>query len=631
MALAVSFAPISARAQQRRRSQATPSAPARAQVAARARRAQAIQLLDETAYAARTLDDLFYRARIQLLAADALWPSDQQRARALFRRAWDAAIASDKAEGKVLEDEFGPSSEPEENFVSESRDEVLVKVAARDPQLASLFLQEYMKDREGDGNSTSNSSAARNRSQRRTPWRELTTSGARRLVLAIELLNRNESEQAAQVAAPLVNEGVSGDLISFILHLREQNASRADALYVDLLKRTRADAEADANSVLLLSAPVISPQLMVVVDERGSLLFRPISRATPASQALQPLSNTTRSLFYEVAATVLARPNVQRVDVNAVREAVALYFTIGRLLPHFEREAPQYAPEMSARQSALLNEIEASRREQLSTQFELSSLTPERGDDPLKTELEKLARAGDEEERLRISLAIIRRAVQNRLWDRARRAAAEIKDDGTKRAALSFIAVNEIADITRAYADDKEGDFEQLANFVRSADVPPFAAAWGLTQTALISARAGKSQPASDLLDEAERYAARVPAGTRQRIAAYVVMTNYSARIDRPRAWRLLSETVKAANAVEDYAGDAASLDLTADEDSLAEDDPVADHFRIDAGAFRLDTIFATMARLDFEKALLEARGLRGKVPQALAHIAAARAILERK
>lgn len=599
------------------------------------RRARAVQLLDETAYAARTLDDLFYRARIQMLAADALWPSDQQRARALFRRAWDAATASDKAESKVLEDEFGTSSEPEENFISEARDEVLIKVAARDPQLASLFLQEYMKDREGDASSSNSSSEARSRSQRRTPWRELTASGARRLVLAIELLNRNESVQAAQVAAPLVNEGVSGDLISFILHLREQNASQADALYVNLLKRTRADAEADANSVLLLSAPVISPQLMVVVDERGSLLFRPISRATPAPQAPPPLSNETRSLFYNVAATVLARPAVQRVDVNPVREAVALYFTIGRLLSHFGREAPQYAPEMSARQSALLNEIEASRREQLSTQFELSSLTPERGDDPLKTDIEKLARAGDEAERLRISLAIISRAAQNRLWDRARRAAAEIKDAGTKRAALSFIAVNEIADITRAYADDKEGDFEQLANFVRSADVPPFAAAWGLTQTAFISARAGKSQPASDLLDEAERYAARVPAGTRQRVAAYVIMTNYSARIDKTRAWRLLAETVKAANAVEDYAGDAASLDLTADEDATAEDATedatAADYFRIDAGAFRLDTIFATMARLDFEKALTEARGLRGKVPHALAHIAAARAELEER
>jgi hypothetical protein len=561
-----------------------------------------------------------------MYAADALWPLDQERARAIFRRAWEAATASDKAEREADEAESGLPTNSSETFVSDARDEVLAKVAARDPQLAGLFLREYMKEREGDETA---GSAARNKSKPRTPWRELTASSARRLALALELLNRNEPERAAQVAAPLVNEGVSGDLISFILHLREQSASHAEALYVTLLKRTRMDAEADANAVLLLSSPVISPALLVVVDERGSLLYRPISRTTTVPPALPPLSGATRSLFYNVAATVLARPSVQRPDVNPVREAVALYFTIGRLLAHFEREAPQYAPEMSARQGALLNEIEASRREQLSTQFELSSLTPERADDPLKLEFEKLSRASDEPERDRISLAIVRKAARNRMWDRARRAAAEIKDAGAKRSALSFIAVSEIADITRAYANDKEGDFESLATFVRGADVPPFAAAWGLTQAAFISARAGKSQPASGLMDEAERYAARVEMGTRQRVTAYALMTTYAARIDSTRAWRLLAETVKAANAVEDYAGDEGSLDLTADENS--DEDDSAAHFSIEAEAFRLDRIFATMARLDFEKTIAEARSLRGKVPQALAHIAAARARLEKQ
>jgi hypothetical protein len=584
-------------------------------------------MLNETAYAVRSLDDLFYRARIQMLAADALWPFDEERARAIFRRAWDAATASDKAEREADETEEGLPAGSTDTFVSEARDEVLVKVAARDPQLASLFLREYMKDREGDASSNT----ARNRPQRRTPWRELSAASARRLALALDLLNSNQPERAAQVAAPLINDGVSGDLLSFILHLREQSAGQADALYVSLLKRTRMDAEADANSVLLLSAPVISPQLLVVVDERGSLLFRPISSTAAAPQAQPPLPASARSLFYNVAATVLARPIIQRPDLNPAREAVALYFTIGRLLPHFEREAPQYAPEMSARQSALLNEVAESRRDQLSAQIELTSLTPERGDDLLKPELERLARSSDDAERDRISLAIVRKAARNRLWDRARRAAAEIKDAGARRAALSFIAVNEIADIARAYEKDKEGDFESPANYVRGADVPPFVAAWGLTETALVASRAGKSQSASELMDEAERYAARVEMGTRQRVAAYAIMTNYASRIDQARAWRLLTETVKAANAVEDYAGDEASLDLTADEDADEDNSAAADHFSIDADAFRLDATFATMARLDFEKALAEARGLRGKIPQALAHIAAARATLEKK
>ncbi|HEX8424318.1 MAG TPA: hypothetical protein VF634_12950, partial [Pyrinomonadaceae bacterium] len=206
-------------AQQRRGSarprQRTPPA-AQNKDEARARRAQAIDLLNETAQQARLLDDLFYRARVQMLAADALWQFDEQRARAIFRRAWDAATAADKAEREADEAEFGLSSNPSDAFTSDARDEVLIKVAARDPQLANLFLREYLRDRDGDDAADE----ARNRPKRRTPWRELSASGARRLALAFDLLSRNEPERAAQVAAPLVAEGVSGDLMAFLLHLR---------------------------------------------------------------------------------------------------------------------------------------------------------------------------------------------------------------------------------------------------------------------------------------------------------------------------------------------------------------------------------------------------------------------------
>jgi hypothetical protein len=623
LALIFACSPISTQAQQRDRALPQSSAPAaQNKDAARARRAKAIELLNETAYAARSMDDLFYRARVQMLVADALWPSDEQSARAIFRRAWDAATAADKAEREADEAEFGLPPNSSDTFVSESRDEVLVKVAARDPQLADFFLQEYLRDKEGE------KSEARNRSQRRTPWGELSASGARRLALALDLLGRNEPERAAQIATSLVEEGVSGDLMSLIMRIREQSASHADTLYLHLLKRTLTDAMADANSVLLLSSPIVSPQLLVVVDEGGSLQFRPLARPAKKQQALPPISDATRSLFYNVAATVLARPVVPRVDANPLREAVTLYFTIGRLLAHFERDAPQYAPEMRARASALLNEIEASRREQLTAQFELTSLTPERAGDPLRQQMDKLARAGDDSERDRISLAIVKTAAQNRLWDRARRAAAEIKDAGAQRAALSFIVVSQIADISRAYADEKEDAFEGLVTFIKGANAPPFAAAWGLAQTAVIATRAGKSQAASDLLDEAEHYSARINLGTQQRVAAYASLATYAARLDQARAWRLLSDVVKAANAIEDYAGDEASLDLATDE-GASED--VSGNFSIEADTFRLDRIFATMARLDFEKALTEARGLRGKVPQALAHIAAARATLEKQ
>src|SRR5919112_1891057 len=63
---------------------------------AEARRATAISLINSLADEARGFRDETLRARVQARAADALWETDAERARALFRRAWDAAEASDR-------------------------------------------------------------------------------------------------------------------------------------------------------------------------------------------------------------------------------------------------------------------------------------------------------------------------------------------------------------------------------------------------------------------------------------------------------------------------------------------------------------------------------------------------------
>ncbi len=112
--------------------------------AERARRAKAIEIINETADAARTFKDLFYRARIQTRAADMLWPHDEAHATVIFRRAWEAATAYDRAEDEAEERESGVPSTLQ---ITEARDEVLAKVAARDSKLAGAFLNELLNRR----------------------------------------------------------------------------------------------------------------------------------------------------------------------------------------------------------------------------------------------------------------------------------------------------------------------------------------------------------------------------------------------------------------------------------------------------------------------------------------------------
>jgi hypothetical protein len=639
LTLICALAPASTFAQRKSRG----GAPRSAMPAARqpdekgaARRAQAINLLVETAERARTFDDLLYRARMQALAADALWAFDEARARQIFRRAWEAATASDRAEQRAEEEEAGVFSNSDGVAVTAARDEVLSKAAARDEKLADAFMRELIAEsaRAEDGKE--------NQATRRTPWRELSPLGRRRLALAYELLNTGNYPGAARLAEPLINEGVTGDLVEFLVRLSfpvrldadagsySVNSSSA-ALYQRLVEKVAADPRADANDVLLLSAFLVSPNLLMVVDEKGGLQFRSILSAAVKINPPGPGGPAFKS-FYALAVSVLLRPGVSSRAANPFQDRVARYVATGRLIPFFEQAGPRYAqyvPAMRSQLAQLGGEMENGRGDSLKAQFELTSLNSKNKSDPLAPQLEQLTRAGDKAERDRISLSIVLKAARERLWDRAQRAAYQLEDGDVRRAALSFIVVTQIADISRAYKDDKEDDFESVARFVRRAEAPPFASAWGLAQAAVIAARKkGTHEEVSALLSEAESYAARADKDSRQRVAAYIIITDAAARVSSERAWDFMSELVRAANSTPDYAGDETSLATSAD---AVEGSRLREELSIDSDAFRLDRIFATMARIDFDKTMSQAQALTGDVPRAYARIAAARAALEKK
>lgn len=640
LALLLALAPCVALAQQKGRATKRGAAATGARPKdekADARRAQAISLLVETADSARSFKDLLYRARIQLLAADALWRFDEPRARQIFRRAWEAATAADRDEQRAEEEATGVFSNSDAVTYTAARDEVLSKVAARDEKLAGLFMRELIDEgRRAEGSKESPST-------RRTPWRDLSPLGARRLALANELLNRGDDINAVRVAEPLINEGVSGDLVEFIVRLSlpividaeggsSRNASFADSLYLKLAERAAADPNADANDVLLLSSFLISPNLMMVVDEKGGLQFRSLP-SSPFMTSKPTLDGLSFNTFYRLAVRVLLqRGPVSQRTLNPVQDRIARYVAIGRLIPFFEKAGPRYAqyiPVMRSQLNQLSGEMEAARREALSAQFELTSLTGRNARDPLAPQLEQLARASGKYERDRISLAVARRAARERLWDRAQRAAYAVEDADLRRAALAFIVVNQIADISRAYRNDKEDDSESVARFVRRADAPPYASAWGLAQAALIASRKKDSRDeVNALLTEAQSYAERADRESRQRVAAYAVITEAAARVSTERAWDFFAELVRAANSAPDYMGDETTLSTSA---NLPEGSDLLEELIIESDSFRLDAIFATMARIDFDKTVAQAQALTGETARAYARIAAARAALEKR
>lgn len=592
------------------------------------RQQQAIAALRETAEAARSFADLFYRVKIQAAAAGELWPFDEPLARSVLRRAWEATIAPGALDA-IRQDEETPETARENLEMAQRM--VIEQAARHDTRMAESLLQQSLSVAAGDAAAPAprpDDVPAPAAARQGGVWRQLSSTGRQRLEIAYSLLRAGEDGRAAEIAAPVANEGASPDLMEFIFALRAQDAGAADALYLRLLERTRSDAEADANDVLLLATPVVSPLLQVFIDKDGAARFlqRPSAGATadgPARPAPSPPIQEIRRAFFDVAAAVLLRPPPARAaDAKGDGGTAAPYFTIGRLLPFFEREAPQYAAALHARQSALAAGIEAGRREFLSTSMGLRTLSRKNPGDPLAPTFEALDRAADAKSRDRLRFDIVIRAAWLKLWDRARHIAAEIEDADAQTSARLFIALCQMMSISEAYGAAEMDDFERAANFVRAADVPPAARATGFAQAAELAARRRQRRRAGELLAEAATFAGQVSPDTKQRAAVFAMLTLAAARIEVGRATEMFAAFVSAANG----AGDAIAYELSFEFEVGLPGEKIV--VFLPKEPFRLEDVFATMARLDFARTVSEVRTLKDDVTRAEAMLTVARTVL---
>jgi hypothetical protein len=590
---------------------------------------EAVAALREVADSARSYEDLYESALTQSDAADALWPHDEQSARAILRRVWEAVTApgaEDKMRASETSDD--PHRAALDSLASARRS--VIKVALKhDARLADAFMREFERELE-------DSSAAAGQDEQ-TPARQdgqssdadagqrgarsLSAAGWQRLYLAGQLLDEGDFKHAAEAAAPLAVEGPTVPLVNFIINLRAHDAREADALYLRLIEVTRADATADANDVMILSTPVVSPSLYVIARGDGSaqFIFRQAS-----GEVAPPIPAEVRGVFFDAAASVLLRPRAPRPEGQADGEAVALYYAVGHLLPFFEREAPQYAPALNARLAALASELAPDLRNSLTQRMEINSLAPRNPVDPLAAEMNsRLRDVKTAAERDSERMIVIVHAAQRRLWDRARGLADEMEDADMRRDARLVINVRQVLDISRAYADDEGDDFERAANFVRAADVPPEVRAAGLAQAAELAARRVHGARARELLAEAASYAAQAERGN-ERATALTLVTLSASRADDARVWELLPALASAANETDDLRFHALVFEFVVGPPEgkfgvVAADSPV-----------RLSDAFAAAARLDAARAFAQARALKDEEMRADALLAAARAALEK-
>src|SRR4029079_1815966 len=267
-------------------------------------RTVAISLVTSLADEARSFKDQTRRARVQARAADVLWDTDADRARELFRRAWEAAeIVDAEAAKKRADDMRRMESEGGPVVVRggpDLRSEVLRLVAKRDRKLGEEFLKALDEAAE-----KARSEAATDQRQNNTGTR---VGASQRLQLARRLVEDGEVQRALEFAAPAL-DSVNPDSIFFLSALREKNAQLADPAYTTLLARAARDPNSDANTVSGLSSYLFTPFLYVTFERDGGSNQNRQRGPTPPPAVDAMLRNNFLRVAYQILMQPLPAPD----------------------------------------------------------------------------------------------------------------------------------------------------------------------------------------------------------------------------------------------------------------------------------------------------------------------------------
>ena len=572
-------------------------------------RTVAISLVTTLADEARSFKDQTRRARVQARAADVLWDTDPERARELFRRAWEAAETVDAEMAKKRAEEMRRQQSQGEPMVVRGgpslRSEVLRLVAKRDRKLGEEFLKAL------------DEGAEKERSEAATDQR-LNNSGTRvgasaRLQLARRLVEDGEIKRALEFAGPAL-DSVNVDVIFFLSALREKNAQLADSAYTTLLARVVRDPNSDANTISGLSSYLFTPFLYVTFERDGGSNQNRGRGPTPPPADIDP---NLRTSFFKVAYQILMQPLPAPDQDHTSSGQSGKYLIIKRLLPLFEQYAADLAPGLRTQMTALTSYVPAGLQQGENRAVNTGILPESSEGDPYQRMQERLDHATRSEDRDAIYADY----------------AVSLTEDGDPRAKdlVDKIENTEMRKSVKAYTNFeatqlavRNKDLTEIMRLVKTGDLTSIQKVWALTTAAKLVVASERSR-ATDMLEEALAESRRITGSDPDRARALTAVAVGFGDIDRVRAWEILGEVVKAANGAEDYTGEDSRISsrlqtkfMVVMNQSNAED-------------FDLIAVFRHLARADLMRAIQLAKTFTGEAPRAVATLAIARSVLEKR
>jgi hypothetical protein len=575
----------------------------------RERRANAQSMLLSLAADAGRFNDQMLRARTQARIADVLWAADPERARALFRKAWESAEIVDQEAQRKLQEEIAKQAASNGGSVSvigpqDIRGEVLRLAARRDRALGEELLAKLKAEKQQEAGEL----ADRVKSD---PFKS-PEAASQRLNLARQLLSA-DVERAIQFADPVLTS-ITRDSIDFLSYLREKDSAAADRRYAVLLARAAGDLQSDANTVSILSSYIFTPHLFVTFNVGGHSASSSSGSSTPVDVPAE-----LRLSFLRAAGDVLLRPLAPPGQDQTSAGIEGKYLMLKRLSPLFDQYAPrELAEAIRAQAEALAQAVpDDARRRDDDDSVREGIRPPQSSDDREKALRDRIDRAKTSEERDRLYIQLARLYVEN--GDvKARDFVEKVEDTELRGKVRKFI------DMTLVMRAVGKKDADTILDLLKTSELTHPQKSWALIQAARFLTKTDRDKAVLvivDGIDEARRIEELDP----DRPRAFLNVANALLALDRAKAWDMVYEAIKAANSAEGFTGEdgVIRIALLTKGMSSVRSSTVAE--------FNVAGIFGELANEDYDRSVELARGFQREAPRASATIAIARSIFEEK
>ncbi|HSQ23141.1 MAG TPA: hypothetical protein VLN44_01960 [Pyrinomonadaceae bacterium] len=574
----------------------------------RERKANAQSMLVALAADAGRYNDQTLRARTQARIADVLWDTDTERARTLFRKAWESAeIVDQEGQRKLQEDIKQQQAKGGSVAVSgppNIRGEVLRLAARRDRALGEELLAKLKVEKEREATEIADKG--------RSNTFDSPEGLAQRLSLARQLLNSDDVERAIQFAAPALGN-ITRDGLDFLSYLREKDAAAADQRYGALLARAASDLSSDANTVSLLSSYLFTPHVFVTFQGGGANTQSSRNSSPPPDVPAE-----LRAAFFRTAADILMRPLAPPGQDQTSAGPLGKYLMLKRLMPLFEQYAPKEMIEpLRGQMDALAQAAPEEARNRDDDTLREGIRPPQSSEDREKALRDRIDRAKTADERDGLYIQLARLYVENGDL-KARDFIDKVDDTELRKQARAFI------DATLIIWDIDKKDAERVLELARTGELTHLQKSWSLLQAAKLLVKTDREKSLT-VTEEATLEARRIETSDPDRPRSLMAVANVLLLTDRPRVWDAVYEAIKAANSSEGFTGEDGVIRISLRTKGMASIRSSS------ASDFNVTGIFAELAKEDYERSVELVRGFEREAPRASATIAIARAILEEK